>query len=89
MFISSSRSNSRQSSNESISLNQQIPYAILTGPKHPNEFVDCQIIIVNVRQRFFLIFIQIKKRNFTFVVFLEIMLKELNLAFALMVLLHL
>jgi len=49
-------SESRRSSIDSISRNhQQPPYSILTGPKNPNEFIDCQIIIVNVRQRFLLI----------------------------------
>ncbi|UJR07596.1 hypothetical protein I4U23_011883 [Adineta vaga] len=51
MHVSSARLSSRRSSNESLSLNQQIPYAILTGPKNSNTLVDCQIIIVNARQR--------------------------------------
>ncbi len=48
----SSRSDSRWSSNDSISRNYQLPYTILTESKNHNELVDCQIIIVNVRQRF-------------------------------------
>lgn len=47
MYNSSSRSDSRRSSNDN-----QIPYTILTGPKNPNDLVDCQIILVNIRQRF-------------------------------------
>ncbi|CAF1583416.1 unnamed protein product [Adineta ricciae] len=46
-----STSKSHQSSNDSISLSHQIPYAILTGPKDANALVDCQIVIVNARQR--------------------------------------
>jgi hypothetical protein len=45
-------SDSRRSSIDSISRNHLPPYSIITGPKNSNEFVDCQIIIVNVRQRF-------------------------------------
>ena len=84
MFIPSSRSESRRSSHELISLNHPMPYAIVTGPKNPNEFIDCQIIIVNVRQRLF----KMKKKNLTFVIFIEIMLRKLNLAFVLVVLLR-
>ena len=47
MYTPPLRSVSRQSSND-----YQIPYSILTGPKNPNELVDCQIILVNARQRF-------------------------------------
>lgn len=49
LYNSSSRSTSRRSSNEQLS-----SCTILTGPKNTNELVDCQIILVNVRQRFFL-----------------------------------
>jgi hypothetical protein len=55
MYVSLSRSCSRQSSNDSISRNQQPLYSILSGPKNPTELVDCQIIIVNARQRFYLL----------------------------------
>ncbi len=64
MHISSSKSDSRRSSNDSIPRNHQIPYTILTGPKNPNEFVDCQIIIVNVRQRFYLLKLKRKKKPY-------------------------
>ncbi|CAF1046845.1 unnamed protein product [Adineta steineri] len=51
MHISLSRSNSRRSSNESISLNHHMPYSVLAGPKDSNDCVDCHIILVNFRQR--------------------------------------
>jgi hypothetical protein len=47
MHIPPLKSDSRRSSND-----YQLPYTILTGPKNPNELVDCQIILVNARQRF-------------------------------------
>ncbi|CAF3763492.1 unnamed protein product [Rotaria sp. Silwood1] len=40
-----------RSNNDLISRNNQLPYTILTGPKNSNDLVDCQIIIVNTRQR--------------------------------------
>jgi hypothetical protein len=83
MYKSSSRTDCRQSSNDSISRNHQPPYSVLTGPKNPNELVDCQIIIVNVRQRFYLSK-HLKKNYFSY--FTEIMPKKLNLVFVLMVL---
>jgi hypothetical protein len=48
IYIPSLGSDSRRSSND-----YQIPYSILTGPKNPNELTDCQIILVNARQRFY------------------------------------
>jgi hypothetical protein len=83
MYNSSSRSNSRRSSNDPISENHPLPYSILTGPKNPADLVDCQIILVNVRQRFYLL--SFKKKIF-FSSFTEIMQRKLNLDFVLMVL---
>jgi hypothetical protein len=48
-------SNSCRSSNDSISRNHQPPYLSLIGSKNLNEFVDDEIIIVNVRQKFLFI----------------------------------
>lgn len=41
-----------RSNNDLSSRHQPIPYSILKGPKNSNDLVDCQIIIVNARQRF-------------------------------------
>ncbi|CAF2855539.1 unnamed protein product [Rotaria sp. Silwood2] len=49
--MSTSRSDPCRSNNDSISRNNLLPYTILTGPKNSNDLVDCQIIIVNNRQR--------------------------------------
>ncbi|CAF4595460.1 unnamed protein product, partial [Rotaria sp. Silwood2] len=51
MNMSTSRSDPCRSNNDSISRNNLLPYTILTGPKNSNDLVDCQIIIVNNRQR--------------------------------------
>ncbi|CAF1305366.1 unnamed protein product [Rotaria sordida] len=51
MDISTAKSDPCRSNNDSISRNNQLPYTILTGLKNSNDLVDCQIIIVNTRQR--------------------------------------
>ncbi|CAF1385512.1 unnamed protein product [Rotaria sp. Silwood1] len=53
MDISTTRPDPCRSNNDTISRNNQLPYTILTGPKNSNDFVDCQIIIVNIRQRIY------------------------------------
>ena len=58
-LLSSSRSCSRRlsrSPNGSMSRNHQPPYTILTGPDDSRQLVDCRIIIVNPRQRFYFFF---------------------------------
>jgi hypothetical protein len=83
-FNSLSRSDSCRSSNDSISRNHLLPYSILTGPKNPNDIVDCQIIIVNVRQRF--VRNSIEKISYSYLI--ETMQKKLNLVFVLMIFEH-
>ncbi|CAM2703498.1 unnamed protein product [Rotaria socialis] len=51
MNISLSSSDLCRTSNDSTSRNHQLPYTVLTEPKNQNDLVDCQIIIVNNRQR--------------------------------------
>ncbi|CAF5225369.1 unnamed protein product, partial [Rotaria magnacalcarata] len=51
MDISLSSSDPCRTSNDSTSRNHQLPYTVLTEPKNQNDLVDCQIIIVNNRQR--------------------------------------
>ena len=55
MFMPSLRPDSHQPVNDLVSRNHQSPYSIITGSKNPDDLVDCQIILVNARQRFFLL----------------------------------
>ncbi len=58
-LFNSKRSCSRRlsrSPNNSLSRNNESSYTILTGPDNPRQLVDCRIIIVNPRQRFFIFF---------------------------------
>ena len=52
MDFLTSKSESRRVSHDMTNRTYQAHYSILTGPKSPNDLVDCQIIIVNARQRY-------------------------------------
>ena len=39
--------------------NDQSSYTVLTGPDHPTQTIQCQIFLVNHRQRFFFL----RKKN--------------------------
>jgi hypothetical protein len=47
-----SRRLSRSPRIHSLSRHQESSYTILTGPDDPRQLIDCQIILVNPRQRF-------------------------------------
>jgi len=87
--ISSSRICSRRLSRspnghsfDSSSRNNQLCYTTLIGPDDPRQLVDCQIILVNPRQRlhFFLINKTSKKKIYS-----EVMVKRFHLIFVVMV----
>ncbi len=65
-----------------IEIDDQSSYTILKGSDHPTQTIHCRIILVNLRQRFFFLFL---KKIFLYQIYLENMVKKYLLIFVVMV----